>query len=244
MTQFQLKAGSVTGSEHLFKMANRQDKFRCAQFENYIVGVVCDGCSEGQHSEVGAALLSEFLVRQTGRLLTAGYAPPEVPEILYPQTLEFLKSLSAWLLGGQATAQESGAFVRDYLLATVVGFITGGEKTVLFTAGDGLILLNELILPLNQDNKPSYLAYGILDKTLLGENFEPSEGFEAWEFPTAELERLAVWSDGFDPALAAEIWNLGNNPRSLQRKLNVWATQKRFHDDATGLVLERVALAD
>lgn len=239
MAAFQVKMGSVTGSEHTFKMTNCQDKFRCAQYDSYIVGVVCDGCSEGQHSEVGAGLLAEFLVRQAGRYLQSGLQPEAVPELLYPKALEFLKSLSGWLLGSAYTSQEEGALVRDYFLATALGFITGGEQTVIFAAGDGLILLNDLVLPINQENKPSYLAYSILDRQLLSEEFEPASGFEAWALPTIELERLAIWSDGFDPALAGEIWQSGPNPRSLQRKLNVWATQKRFHDDTTGILVER-----
>jgi hypothetical protein len=240
MATFTVRAGSVTGSEHILRAANSQDKFRYSQFviggREYAVGIVCDGCSEGQHSEVGAALLAEFLSRRAEKLLSDGFHIGEVPDLLYHWALQFLKSLSDWLLGTDYNQNDLTGFAKDYLLATVVGFIVGDEQTVIFSAGDGLILVNDHTLVLNQDNRPTYLAYDILNPAHLTEN-RSSTGFETQFYDTSAIERLAIWTDGFDPALAHELTELSAHPRALQRKLNVWSSQKRFHDDTTGILL-------
>jgi serine/threonine protein phosphatase PrpC len=241
MAEFTVRSGSVVGSEHLLRAANNQDKYRYSQFvvggRPYAVGVVCDGCSEGQHSEVGAALLAEFLTRRAEKLLHDGFQVAEVPDLLYHWALQFLKSLSGWLIGTDYNQNELTSLAKDYLLATVVGFIVGDEHTVIFSAGDGLILVNGHASVLNQDNRPAYLAYDILNPAHLTEN-RVRTSFETQIYATSAIERLAIWTDGFDPALAHELAELSSHPRALQRKLNVWANQKRFHDDTTGILLE------
>lgn len=240
MATFTVRAGSVTGSEHLLRTANNQDKFRYNQFvingRQYAVGIVCDGCSEGQHSEVGAALLAEFLSRRAENLLSEGFQLVEVPDLLYHWALQFLKSLSGWILGMDYSQNNLTGFAKDYLLATVVGFIVGDDQTVVFSAGDGLILVNDHASVLNQDNRPAYLAYDILNPAHLTEN-RTRNGFETQIYDTEAIERLAIWTDGFDPVLAHDLTELAAHPRALQRKLNVWSSQKRFHDDTTGILL-------
>ncbi len=53
---FQIAAGSVTGQRHLAARRNNQDAFAWWSGRDGLVAVVCDGCSGGAHSEVGAKL--------------------------------------------------------------------------------------------------------------------------------------------------------------------------------------------
>lgn len=240
MIGFKGWTGSVIGYEHQLRQANCQDKYRYAEVnlggQIYQVGVVCDGCSEGTHSEVGAALLSEYIVREAVRLLAGGCEVAQLPEALYRASVAFLQNLSCQMLGPSASGDTLVNFVRDYLLATVLGFVIGPEQAVIFAAGDGSVMVNEVISVRDQANRPAYLAYALLKPSQLSQAAKTA--FEVYPFETAVLERLAIWTDGFDPALADQTRSLGG-PRSLQRKLNVWAKEKRFTDDATGLVLER-----
>jgi len=58
--------GSVIGRDHLYcgrvlVGRNNQDAVYCARSSNAFVAVVCDGCSGGEHSEVGATLAARLL---------------------------------------------------------------------------------------------------------------------------------------------------------------------------------------
>ncbi len=240
---FEVRVGSVIGSEHVFRQTNCQDKYRYAKIQleakSYLVGVVCDGCSGGPQSEVGAALLAEFIVQEAGRRLKVGCAVEQIPGELYGRALLFLDGLTGLLLGEEAASEAVSGFAGTYLLATIVGFIVGEEKTVVFAAGDGLIILNDELIVRDEGNAPHYLAYGLLDPSQLETSRPPRTNFDTLTLDTTELNHLAVWTDGFDPTLQDQIWQLGG-PRSLQRKLNVWAKQKLFADDTTGITVERM----
>lgn len=243
MSLFSLKAGSIPGKDHLFRQANCQDKYRWASFEFegklYQAGIICDGCGSAEQSEVGAALLAEFEVAELERLINRGISLEDLPQELYQSSLTFLKALSCLIVGKKACTEKSTEFVGRYLLATVLGFVMNEEQTLVFAAGDGLIIINDQVENRDEDNRPSYLAYGLLEPAQLGGPtiFRPCFDFRL--LPTASIERLAVWTDGFDPALSREIWNLGG-PRGLQRKLNIWSKRKLFADDTTGITLERI----
>jgi hypothetical protein len=243
MPNFEIRAGSVIGSEHVFRQANCQDKYRYLEIEadgqSYLIGVVCDGCSSGRHSEIGAALLAEFLVHEAARQLKVGQPVEQIPTELYRQTLSFLQNLSRLVLGQAPTDLEKSGFVGAYLLATVLGFIIGPEKTVIFTAGDGLLIINDQLTVLDESNAPTYPAYGLLDPHQLDDGIPTRTDFDLQILDTAQLARLAIWTDGFNPALSGLIWQLGG-PCSLQRQLNVWSNQKLFSDDTTGITVSRM----
>jgi hypothetical protein len=238
MTLFNLKAGSVPGKDHLFRQANCQDRYRCATFEHngqwYQAGVVCDGCGSLDGSEVGAALLAEFAIAETVRLVREGFSFEKLAPRLYRNSLTFLSKLSG-LVAGEQVANE---FVVRFLLATLLGFVVSTEETLVFAAGDGFIIINDDIECRDEANRPRYLAYDLLDPAQYLDLPPRRANFECRLLPTAEVARLAVWTDGFDPALKEEIWNLAG-PRGLQRKLNVWSKHKLFADDTTGITLER-----
>lgn len=243
MKKFELRAGSVIGQEHIFRQTNCQDKYRCgevvAESQRYLLGVVCDGCSSGPQSEVGAALLAEFSIREITRMLEDGWAVEQVPAGFYERILAFLQNLSHLVLGDAPSKAEIAGFTGTYLLATILGFIVGEEKTVIFAAGDGLAIVNDRVLVRDEGNAPRYPAYGLVDPAFLEGKAATRTQFEVISLDTAQVERLAIWTDGFNPALADQIWNLGG-PRSLQRKLNVWARQKLFSDDTTGITVARM----
>jgi hypothetical protein len=238
MALFTLKAGSIPGRDHLFRQANCQDRYRCASFEQngqlYRAGVVCDGCGSAEASEVGAALLAEFVFGDIARLAGEGLALADFAPRLYRDSLDFLARLAGLVTG----EKESARFVERYLLATLLGFVAGEEETLVFAAGDGFIIINDEIECRDEDNRPHYPAYDLLDPAQYPDLPPRRESFDCRLLPTAEVARLAVWTDGFDPALKEEIWDLAG-PRGLQRKLNVWSKRKLFADDTTGITLER-----
>jgi hypothetical protein len=243
MPLFSLKAGSVPGRDHLSRQVNCQDKYRWASFEQdgklYQAGIVCDGCGSAEQSEVGAALLAEFGVAEIERLLGQGCSLADLPEKLYRANLGFLAEISRLVAGKKESSSRATAFTGRYLLATILGFIVSEEQTLIFAAGDGLIIVNDRLENRDEANRPDYLAYGLLKPDELSSPAPLRRRFDFKLLPTDGIERLAVWTDGFDPALTPEIWNL-NGPRGLQRKLNIWSKRKLLTDDTTGITLERV----
>ena len=55
--KFEIAGGTVLGREHLRLGKNNQDAFAFKVVDDYaIMAIVCDGCSAGAHTEVGAKL--------------------------------------------------------------------------------------------------------------------------------------------------------------------------------------------
>lgn len=226
------KTGQIIGRDHMLRQANRQDGVALRTVGPYTVGIITDGCGEGHASEVGATLGAQYLIQQASDLLAMGAAPAEVTETLYNRMIHFLDYL---VLGMQPADRTT--FVQHHLLFTIVGVIASETDGVIFTAGDGLFVIDDTLTKINQDNTPGYIAYHLLDSETLG-GYKPQHGFDAQPLP-ADWSRVAIASDGFEPELLDQVWAL-SHPRALQRKLNGWSnTDHRFRDDATIITLER-----
>lgn len=226
-----VRSAQIIGRDHALRQVNCQDSHAVYQSDDFIVGVVCDGCGEGQHSEVGATLAATFIVTQAIALLQEDYPIQAIPEMLYPRIIDYLDQLVSL-----SAPINRAAFIQHHLLFTIVGVLVAGERSVIFSAGDGMIILDDAVERIDQDNRPSYIAYHLLrddlSETTLPEKF-------AVQYPS-DWQTLAIATDGFDESLAGEIQGF-MHPRGLQRQLNVWSNQgKYFRDDATLITLERL----
>ena len=72
MRGFQVAGGSVTGRAHAVLGRGNQDAFAWVDDDGVLVAVVCDGCSSGRHSEVGAHLGARLVATAVGRGVAAG----------------------------------------------------------------------------------------------------------------------------------------------------------------------------
>lgn len=155
--QFQLAAGSITGRNHLSMGKNNQDAVDSLITDQVVISVVCDGCGSCAHSEVGARLIARLTVTTIAHHLQAALTN-DWAFIRY-QLLTALQTIVA-TLGGDVEQT-----VRNYFLCTIVGVIVTPEDTLLFSLGDGVILLNGRLVPLGMtaNNTPPYLAYGLLE---------------------------------------------------------------------------------
>ena len=229
----QVRAGHIIGRDHMIRQANCQDGYAVAQHNGHVIGMVCDGCGEGAHSEVGAKLASQYLVTQTVNLLNMNRSLNDISVELHHSMISFLN----YLVAGMQPADRT-TYIQHNLLFTIVGIVASENGGVIFTAGDGLTLIDDNIRAIDQHNTPAYIAYNLLDCDTLGD-FEMPASFEVTRFD-GQWEKLAVASDGFETELLPEIWQM-SHPRGLQRKMNVWSNQEhRFRDDATIITLEKV----
>jgi hypothetical protein len=231
LTTVRARAGQIIGRSHLNRQANCQDSYALAQTENYVVGVVCDGCGEGQHSEVGSTLAAKYIVTQAIQLLEADYDLAEIPTMLYGRVVDYLEALVE-----VSSPVNRVQFVKHHLLFTIVGVILTESGGVLFSSGDGLIVVDNMVNAIDQRNKPAYIAYHLIQEHVISASVIQHQFTTQ---PLTDWQRIVIATDGFEVDLLAELSDL-QHPRSLQRKLNVWSNQgKRFQDDATIIVLEK-----
>jgi hypothetical protein len=136
-----------------------------------------------------------------------------------------------------AQPRQRSAYILQYLLFTVIGVIAHKNESVIFHAGDGVIVADDWVKKLDENNHPNYLAYHLL---------QPDEKAKLQLPPTftqervhARWQRIAIGTDGFELGLLPQVW--GNpHQRGLQRKMNSWSNQlHHFKDDATIVVLEK-----
>ncbi|CAG1015669.1 hypothetical protein ANRL4_05559 [Anaerolineae bacterium] len=227
------RAGRVIGRDHILRAANCQDAFALIERPEVLVGVVCDGCGEGAHSEVGATLGAAFISAQISRLIAEGVPVGDIPALLYPRVVDFLRAV----LDSTQPANPV-LFVRDHLLFTVIGAILSEQGGLIFAAGDGLIATDGHLIRRDEANQPSYIAYHLLDRAVLGGGEPLADSFEVMAVPS-DWNRAAIASDGFEPEVLPQMWHK-SHPRGVQRLMNALSErEKRFRDDATLIVFER-----
>lgn len=194
---FECAAGSVPGRNHvghgrLLAGKNNQDAWAFHAAAGSLVAVVCDGCSGGRHSEVGAAIGARLVARTVSRHLLAG---ADVADALEPARQEILARLDTL---ADVLGEDRAAVVTDYLLFTVVGVAITARDTAVFALGDGLIAVNGDWRRLGPfpANAPPYLGYGLLH--------DPAPRFELLRvLPTAAVESVVLGSDGLGDLVAA-----------------------------------------
>lgn len=232
MNGIRVHVGQSLGLDHQLKQRNCQDSYALHESSRAIIGVVCDGCSEGPRSEVGAALGAHYLVVQAAQLLEQSIPLADLPDRLYQDLIAYLRQITDLSMPPNRVG-----FVRDHLLFTALVLIITQEGALLLSAGDGLIVTDEQIECIEQNNMPSYIAYNLLPE-YLPSTFKMPKGFEVRT--VTDWQQLAIGSDGFLPDLLPNVWGMIHT-RGLQRKMNVWAEQGRhFRDDATLITVERV----
>jgi hypothetical protein len=225
---FQVAAAAAQGRDHLAARKNRQDVALARALQpGLAVGVVCDGCGSGTHTEVGAALLAAAvaasIVRPRGE-------PLELVSLAHAAVGEAVL-LQRHLADRCAPAAERASFVRHVLLATAVGFALRGDEGVLFAFGDGALALGDSIAVIDHGGAPAYPAATIATE---GEPVGPGAVFA---FDASEVSFVAALSDGAAelPGFVAELRCLAQEGRAsaqaLERKLLAAAHAGSLRDD-------------
>jgi hypothetical protein len=212
--RFEIAGGTVTGRDHvgrgnLLYGKNNQDAFSYRVMDDALVVVVCDGCSEGAHSEVGAhlgsQLVSASLIEQLAHCRRK--LPGELSTDVMPEILERVRqrTLSQLRLLAQAMTAVDASFssvVGEYFLFTVIGTMITPNETTIFSIGDGVFALNGAVTRLGPfpGNAPPYLAYPLvrssIDEKLLRFQINACR-------PTEEIQSLLIGCDGVEDLVAA-----------------------------------------
>jgi hypothetical protein len=254
-----LRDGSKQGTKHVRLGINNQDA-RVSQSisvpafgKQYHVGIVSDGCT-GQplfsHTEVGAHLMSLYAYRRIQELICSKLPLQQIPQVLYPSVTEFMLDLTnkvmpshvVWKYPIKVNDRENysgqARFRTDYLAATIVGFISDEEDLVVFSAGDGVVLVNDDLTIIDHNDHPDYPVISVN---------KPSNGFVTESYKMSEVNRVAVSSDGLKQLLQnlefrAKLFEFqGDKFHGLQTLLNVQSnnTPELMQDDCTVVTLAR-----
>lgn len=239
MENFQIAAGSITGSDHKKPLltVNCQDSFYYDECENKIVAVVCDGCGGSPHSEVGAKIGARIIANTFMQFRFPEVAPTW--EQGWMRINQHLAQVAGGLMGFNCSWEQA---VEEFLLFTIVGVIITPQETLVFTRGDGSFQVNDEITCLSQNNRPDYLGYYLIKAS----KYEPTPILNV-RLPTSEINKLVLSTDGAEQLLGEEITEIMNdeltwqNPDYLRRQLTLRqkAKPKDFFDDATLITIRR-----
>ena len=153
---------TVTGARHLRVARNGQDAAAAASGPGWAAAVVCDGCSAGASSEVGARLGAAIVVAVLARRLAAG-AQAAGDELWAGVQAELVAALAGL---ADRMGEDRVRTVVEHFLFTIVAVAATRDGTSVWAIGDGAYSFGRCgdtrVLGPFADNQPPYLGYALL----------------------------------------------------------------------------------
>lgn len=193
-SQFQLARGSIPGAGHIRSGKDNQDAHHAICTPSFTVALVCDGCSDGAFSGVGAQFACRLIAKSVADLIThsstSAVQMDSFWERVRSDVLAQVRVLAISMGGSFSQA------INEYFLFTVVGVVITAEKTVFFSIGDGIIIVNGELYQLGPfpRNAPPYMAYGLSPDRMQYE--EQALRFRLLTMDTEQVEDLMIGTDG------------------------------------------------
>jgi len=231
---FELARGSIPGYDHIRAGKNNQDGVSILQTSDFTIAVVCDGCSSGKYSEVGAQFGSLLLTHTIADHLRvrSGWTIRNPREILAWSIIrrDALWEMRKWARGIGAEDSEgrvNPSFVNDYFLFTVVCVVITPERTEFASIGDGCISVNgeTSFLGPFEGNMPPYLGYGLV-KTSMKE--EQMQFVVHKAMKTEDLQSFLIGSDGLTSLHKSADKPLPGKTRTVGPMSQLWEDEKFF----------------
>ncbi|MCA9521628.1 MAG: protein phosphatase 2C domain-containing protein [Myxococcales bacterium] len=247
-SEFAIATASRAGREHERCGRNNQDAVAVRRSATSWVLVVCDGCSAGRASEVGANLMAQVFANA---LIEASEPNESAMNHAVARTLEMLGSLLPQI-GPSAQRVDT---LHHFLLSTLIAAHIGQRQAQIAAFGDGFVGVDDELVQLESPNDtPEYLAYALYDQRPPRATFQRTLERDAFEFlllatdGASSLLRSAEANPLCRPA-AADRLSLArlradslflDNPSWLQRQLR--AHRPAPLDDATLAIAGRPSL--
>lgn len=202
------------GMEHLETGMNCQDYGFVGERSSY----VCDGCSEGKHSEVGAKLFCHLKQRTD-----------------YDATDIF--SMMIDVVGGNPN------WKRDFLSFAILRLAECVDDFTVSYCGDGYIILqdhndNITFEELSDGEYPKYYIYNYIEPEYL-KHYKDGVSFSQKTYSKEKYAKVGIASDGLryilqaDEELKQEFINCLKSGKELKTKLFINRNHKIFKDDVT-----------
>lgn len=221
MTDFQLAGGSMVGRDHRVVNRNNQDAYTILQYTGLTVAVVSDGCGSGAKTEVGAQLGVRMVAEQIARQYGA------YRRIDWQKTQRHV--LSQLDILAQSLGGDYRKVVEEYFLFTIIGVILTPETATFFACGDGTAVINGEQWPLGPypENRPPYLAYGLLENEL---RIDPSgiKLLPFMEVANEELNSFLIGTDGVDDFVKHQDKTMPGLDRNIGPLSQFWLDDRYF----------------
>lgn len=215
LDKFTVLSVNVVGPDHAKKFDNGQDAFLTSRVKldkpaacggnDFLIGVVSDGCGSSARSDVGSKLISSFLIRAVTDRLCLSKNKISTDEFWAEVKNQILNAVE-----GVTACMHMAPFynLADYFMATLVGYVVSPTTTVLFNIGDGYFIINGMViqLPPRAGNYPDYIAYNMVSG-------EEKREFNLRTYSTATIKTLVVATDGFKNVLDAHGKNFPGEVR-------------------------------
>ena len=178
MNTITVAAASVTGARHRRVGRNGQDAVATWVGDEMAAVVVCDGCSAGAYSEVGARLGAALWIAALARRMRSGECEATRSavraEVIAPLA-SMWSAVRAEVVAKLASIVEAmpgdrAVVIREHFMFTIVSAAVSRDGAAVWALGDGAYVLDgdtDVVGPF-ADNQPPYLAYD-----LLGDPHEP-----------------------------------------------------------------------
>jgi hypothetical protein len=153
-------AAAVIGARHLRARRNGQDAAAAWAGRDAAVVVVCDGCSAGARSEVGAQLGATLMLGAVGARLAAG-GRAEDDGLWAAARAEVVRTIGELV---DRMPGERAQALHDYFLFTIVAAAAAQGGAAVWVLGDGAYRFGDStrVLGPYDGNQPPYLAYDLV----------------------------------------------------------------------------------
>jgi hypothetical protein len=163
MNTISTASAAVIGARHLRSSRNGQDAAMSWSGADGAAIVVCDGCSGGASSEVGARLGATLFIRALAARIEAGehVCCPATWAGIRGDVTRVLAELLERMPGDRLVA------IREHFLFTVVAAAATRGEAAVWALGDGAYSFGETTRVLGpfDDNQPPYLGYDLIGES-------------------------------------------------------------------------------
>ena len=230
------------GQHHLELGENCQDAGKVEYFPDEPIykshKLVCDGCSEGKHSEVGAQL---YALNQN----SVGELHSAMENIIKITSCDPLSFHLPW-----SSITTNPSLIRDYCCFTILDLwelSTVEEENnifILYYCGDGYIITEDIdgnidFIKIDDGEYPKYLAYNYISDKSRMSHYKDGVDVSTRVFPKKEFKNVGVASDGIryilnhDENLRDEFIQILKDNKEIKMKRFINKHQNIFKDDIT-----------
>lgn len=261
LDQFVTSRGSIIGPAHIDNDKNNQDGSFLAHNKDFIVGAVCDGCSGGACSEVGARWGAEWLGANVPFWM-GNSSISNIGSIVACISHSFSQALQNMLCTVRSDAYAHLPYLVDrFGLFTALGFYMDRYQTIIFALGDGYFGINGenhwLDSEVNSQGAecPEYLGYHLLPST---QEFAKNMSVVFYA-ETSTIDSLVIASDGVrfieknrdqmmkngkivdsvDQFMKYPEYVSEKASNKLRQKLRMLQRQRFLYDDTTVITVRR-----
>jgi hypothetical protein len=249
--KFKIASGSTIGYRHVDSYRNNQDSVNVSEFDingkKCIVGIVTDGCSSGENSEVGSKLITPYIAKVSKDLIEHN----SINNLDFYLTICIINKMKSMV--NTFGVDDKVNFICNNLLFTIVGFVIYDNQFISFRYGDGYV--NGTLI--DENNVPNYIAYNLIkdhpniknlpyDKFQIVDNCEITDDFQ-YVIASDGIEDY-ILNEGKDYARKKQVLSLTNlikydkiydNKNLLTFMLNAMSRKRMLSDDTSIIIIKK-----